>query len=117
MLRVKFLICFWLLTLPVFSQSGSKYQVGTIISVKPHQVVADTASGVISYDVSLRVGDITYVVLYTPPMAINPAKYAAGRDLLVLVGEKTIRYNDISGQSFEVPIISRKSTTDTRHSK
>jgi hypothetical protein len=35
-------------------------------------------------------------------------KYAAGRELLVQVNEKTITYNDILGQSLEVPIVSQK---------
>jgi hypothetical protein len=34
-----------------------------------------------------------------------------------LVGKNTIRYNDLLGQSFEVPIVSRKSATDAKQSK
>ena len=64
-------------------------------------------------DVSLEIGDTIYVVLYTPQLGIGTVKYAKGRNLLVVVGEKTISYNDLLGQSFEVPIISRKPATDT----
>jgi hypothetical protein len=35
-------------------------------------------------------------------------KYAAGRELLVRVNEHTITYNDILGQSLEVPIVSQR---------
>jgi len=48
------------------------------------------------------------VVLYTPPLGEGTVKYAAGRDLLV--GNRTIRYNDILDQSFEVPIESQTRT-------
>jgi hypothetical protein len=98
--------CICLGTLPAFSQSTSKYQVATITDVKTHQ---DSGSDVVRYDVSVKVGDTIYVVLYTPPLGMNTVKYAAGRELLVLVGKKTITYNDILGQSQEVPILSQRS--------
>jgi hypothetical protein len=90
--------------------------VGTIIDVKPHQA-AGNSTDVTSYDVSVRVGGTIYVALYTPPLGTDTVKYAAGRELLVLIGKKTITYNDILGQSFEVPIVSRKTATDAKQSK
>jgi hypothetical protein len=42
---------------------------------------------------------------------MSTVNYAAGRELLVLDGEKTITYNDILGQSQEVPIVSQRSAT------
>jgi hypothetical protein len=92
--------------LPAFGQSTSKYQVGTITEVKVHQTAGSGASDAASYDVSVKVGDTLYVVLYTPPLGEETVKYTAGRYLLV--GKRTIRYNDILGQSFEVPIESQK---------
>jgi hypothetical protein len=100
-----------------FGQSASKYQVGTIIDVKTHQDAGGGATDVASYDVSVKVGDTIYVVLYTPPLGEETVKYAAGRDLLVLVGKRTIRYNDILGQSFEVPIESQKSAAKPKPAK
>lgn len=117
MLRPVSVICIWLVTLSAFSQSVSKYQVGTITAVRPHQSADDSRSDVVSYDVSVKVGNTIYLVLYTPPLGASPVKYAAGRNLLVQVGEKTMRYNDILGQSLEVPIVSRKSTTDAKESR
>jgi hypothetical protein len=114
MLRLMCLICIFLVAFPAFCQSASKYQVATITEVKPHQAAGDGASGVTSYDISVKVGDTIYTVLYTPPLGMNTVKNAAGRDLLVLVGKNTIRYNDILGQSFDVPIISQKSATDVK---
>src|SRR6266581_1811835 len=47
-------------------------------------------------------------VSYIPALGEDTVKYAAGRDLLVLVGEKTITCNDIVCRSYEVPIKSQK---------
>ena len=99
-------ICLW--TFPAFSQSPSKYELATITDVKTDQ---NSSPDVVRYDVSLKVGDTIYVVLYTPPLGMNTVKYVAGRELLVLVGKKAITYNDILGQSQEVPILSQRSAT------
>ena len=117
MLRLVGLVCIFLTTFPAFGQSTSKYQVGTITEVKVHQAAGSAASDAASYDVSVKVGDTIYVVLYTPAQGEETVKYAAGRDLLVLVGKRTIRYNDISGQSFEVPIESQRSAAKPKQSK
>jgi len=117
MLRLVGVFCICLTTFPLFCQSTSKYQVGTITDVKTHPADATSASDAISYDVSVKVGDTIYVVLYTPPMAEQTVKYSAGRDLLVLVGKRTIRYNDLLGQSFEVPIESQRPATKAKQSK
>ena len=109
--------CICLVTFPVFCQSASKYEVATIAEVKPHQSTGTSPSDAPSYDVSVRVGDTIYLVLYTDSLGTGTVKYAAGREVLVLVGEKTIRYNNILGQSFEVPIVSRKRAPDAKQSK
>jgi hypothetical protein len=108
MFRLAIVFCIALTTFSAFGQSTSKYQVGTITEVKTHQDAGGATTGAVSYDVSVKVGDTIYVVLYTPPLGQETVKYIAGRELLVLVGKHTIRYNDILGQSFEVPIESQK---------
>jgi hypothetical protein len=108
MLRLVGLFCICLTLFPAFGQSTSKYQVGTITEVKVHQAAGRGASDAESYDVSVKVGDTIYVVLYTATLGEDTVKYAAGRDLLVLVGKNTITYNDILGRSFAVPIESQK---------
>jgi hypothetical protein len=110
-----FLICVTMFQ--AFGQSTSKYQVGTITEVKVHQADGSSASDAVSYDVSVKVGNIIYVVLYTPPLGEGTVKYAAGRDLLVLVGKNTITYNDILGRSFAVPIESQKPAANVKPSK
>ncbi len=106
-----------LLTLAALGQSSSKYQVGMITEVKARQVTGDSGSDPTSYDVSVKVGDTIYVVLYTQPMGEIPAKYETGRELLVLVGKKTITYNDMLGRSLQVPIQSQKPATEPKPSK
>jgi hypothetical protein len=105
------------MTLPAICQSASKYEVATIVAVEPHQAAGDGATHDVSYEVSVKVGGTIYVVLYTPPLGTDTVKYAAGRELLVLVGEKTITYNDILGQSQDVAILRRKSAVQTRQPK
>jgi len=91
--------------------------VGTITEVKAHQDAGSGTSEVANYDVSVKVGDTIYVVLYTPPLGEITVKYAAGRDLLVLVGKNKITYNDILGQSYDVPIESQKPAAKPKQSQ
>jgi hypothetical protein len=117
MLRLVSLLGILLTVFPAFGQSTSKYQVGTITEVKVHQTAGSGASDAASYDVSVKVGDTIYVVLYTPPLGEETVKYSAGRDLLVLVGKRTITYNDLLGRSYEVPIESQKPAAMPKQSK
>ena len=117
MFRFMRVICICLLAYPAFCQSASKYQVATIARVKQHQAAEGAASEVVSYDVDVQVGDKIYVVLYTPPLDKETVKYAAGRQLLVSVGEKTITYNDIMGRSMVVPILSQRPAKDPKQPK
>jgi hypothetical protein len=117
LIRLAIVFCISVTMSSASGQSASKYQVGTINDVKTHQDAGGGAVDVASYDVSVKVGDTIYVVLYTPPLGEETVKYAVGRDLLVLVGKRTIRYNDILGQSFEVPIESQKSATKPKPAK
>ena len=117
MIRLAIVFFISLTMFSAFGQSASKYQVGTITDVKTHQNAGGGTTDAASYDVSVKVGDTIYVVLYRPPLGEETVKYSAGRDLLVLVGKRTIRYNDILGQSFEVPIESQKPAPTPKHSK
>jgi hypothetical protein len=108
---------FCLLTLAAVGQSTSKYQVAIITDVKSHQAAGDNASDPTRYDVSVKVGDTVYVVLYTQPLGEIPAKYEKGHELLVLVGKTTITYNDILGRSFQAPIESQRPVTEPKQAK
>lgn len=115
LIAVVFVCCF---TLPALCQSTRKYQVGTITAVERSRDGGNASSEPTSYDVSVQVNGTVYVVRYKDPLGSNIVEYAAGRDLLVFVGEKTITYNDMLGRSWDVPILSRKpAPTPTLRSK
>jgi hypothetical protein len=81
-------------------------QVGTITAVQPYQDSSSNPSAT-SYKVSLRVGNTVYTVVHTPRSGTDIGQYAVGRALVVLIGDGTITYNDILGNSHEVAILSR----------
>ena len=117
MQRLIVIVTLCLLALSAVGQSTSKYQVAMITEVKPRQAAGNGASDPTSYDVSVKVGDTIYVVLYTQPLGEIPAKYETGRELLVLVGKNTITYNDMLGRSLQVPIESQKPAAEPKASK
>ena len=108
MLKLLQVICMGLLAFPALAQPEPTYQVAMIVDVKTHQSSEASAPDKPRYDVSLKVGETIYVVLYSPPDGIDTVKYKTGRNLLVLVGKTAITYHDLLGQSLEVPIISQK---------
>ena len=110
-------IAMCLMTMPALCQSGSKWQVATITEIKPRDRAADTTSDRPRYDVTVKVGDTIYLVLYTQPWGEIPAKYATGHELLVLVGKDKITYNDMLGRSLQVPIESQRPATESKASK
>ena len=99
-------ICIFLASVVAYGQPKPNYEVATIVEVKQVRAATDTTPG--SYEVWVRVGDTIYQTLYTPLFDTGTVPHAPGHDLLVLVGEKTITYNDMLGRSFSVPIISKK---------
>jgi len=108
-MRVRSIFVF-LCALATLAQSPpSKYQVGTITEVRAHQAAQTDPNGTQSspaqYDVSIRVGNTIYVVLYTPADRTNSVEYHVGLDLPVLVADKTITFSNMLGDSVEVPIL------------
>ena len=117
MLKSLFLIIICAVALPAFCEPA-KYEVATILNVKPHQSADDGSSSAgASYDVSVKVAGTIYLVLYTDTLGTSTVRYAAGRELLVHVGKNTITYNDILGRSQEVPIISQRPARTTGQPK
>ena len=93
--------------LPTVGQTSSpKYERGTIVAVAPRQTAPGDA--ITQYDVSIQVRDTTYVVLYTPPNGANGVEYAAGIDLLVLVGQDKLTFPSKLTGTTEVPILRRE---------
>lgn len=117
MRRLIAVIALCLLTLPALCQPMSKWQIAIITEIKPREAAGGSASDPARYDVSIKVGDTIYVVLYTQPLGELPAKYATGHELLVLVGKDTITYNDMLGRSLQVPIENQRPASEPKPSK
>lgn len=107
-------LVFWTTLMVVAQEPSSKYQRGTIMAVTAHPVAQSEQGGAIArYDVSVKVGDTVYVVLYTPPNGANGVEYSAGLDLLVLVGSDTLTFNSRLSGKTEVPIVRRETLPAT----
>lgn len=96
-------------SLLAFGQASPKYQPGTITAVTLHKgAPTNLAPGTVSYDVSVKVDNTIYVVLYTPPSGAKTVEYAAGLELLVLVGDNNLTFNSRISGTTTVPILSRQ---------
>jgi uncharacterized membrane protein len=98
--------------------TSSTYQPATITAVKQYQPSQNSSlDSALSpdslYEVTVKVGGTAYVVLTPSPSPSGTILYAVGRDVLVHIGDNTITWNDIMGQSHEVPIVSRTVIADT----
>lgn len=113
-------IMFLLLPAIVFAQpstTSSAYQPATITQVKLHQTAGVSAPSDALYEVSVKINGTTYVVLTKSPSGDSTILYVIGRQLLVQVNEKTITWNDILGESHEVPIVGQIADTTTPQSR
>ena len=117
MMKLTLATCFFLTTISGICQSVTGYEVATVLEVKTHQAAGGDTSNPSSYDVSVRVGDRIYVVLYTSPSGLDIVTHKTGQNLLIQVGKNTITYNDILGRSIEVPIESQRQATAGTQSK
>jgi hypothetical protein len=105
------IILLYSLALVGFAQSSSKYVVGTIVEVTPVQSTVEASESTPFYHISVKVKDTVYVVRYNTSSGNESVKYLSGMQLPVLVGEDTIKFNDLLGKSYEVPIIKKKPVT------
>jgi hypothetical protein len=111
MCRPLVVILIFAATVSAFCQTApSKYQPGTITAVTAHQAASgEQARDVVQYDVSIKVGDTLYTVLYTPTSGSNMVEYSTGLDLLVLVESDTLTINRSgSGTTSALPILRRE---------
>src|ERR1700759_206503 len=84
------------------------YQAGTIVEVKAHQPDSGTDTGKKEFDVSIKVGNKVYVVLYSPPGGQDFAEYGVGMNRTVFVEGDTMKLNDLLGRTRTLPIESVK---------
>ena len=113
----KLLLGFLLTFVPalVLAQSPSSsmtYQPATIIAVNPHPSAGNSNPNDALYEVSVKVKRTLYVVVTKSPSPSGSIQYSIGREILVQVGENTIRWNDIMGEAHDVPVISKTLITD-----
>ena len=101
------LIC--ISALASFGQTSSaKYQPGTITAVAVHQNAPGEASeDATRYDVSVKIRNVVYVVLYKPLAGDNSVEYFRGMEKLFLVGTNTVTFNGRAGK-LEMPILRRE---------
>lgn len=90
------------------TQSG-KYEPGTITAVTAHQKSpGEEGEEVTRYDVSVKIRNVVYVVLYTPPAGVNSVEYSAGLEMLFWVGNNTLKFNSKTSGTMEMPILRRE---------
>ena len=87
----------------------SNYQRGTITAVTAHQnAPGESGRDVVRYDVSVKVGNTNYVVLFTPPSGSSTLEYSTGTDMLFLVGTDKLTFNSMVSGKTEMPILRRE---------
>lgn len=86
--------------------SSGEYEKGTIMAVVRHP---EAAGDVARYDVSLKIRNTMYMVLYTPPNGANSVEYAAGIDMLFLVGKDSVTFNSKITGTTTMPILRTES--------
>jgi hypothetical protein len=90
------------------------YQRGTITAATAHQNgPGESGRDVARYDVSVKIGNTVYVVLFTPPNGSNSVEYSTGIDMLFLVGNDTLTFDSMVSGKTEMPIL-RRETSPTR---
>ena len=89
-LSLALMLCIGVVSAPC--QTGSsKYQPGTILTVQHHQASSsDTEAAPTQYDVSVRIDETVYVVLYTPSHGSNTVEFSEGLEFLFSVGKETL---------------------------
>jgi hypothetical protein len=84
-----------------------EYQPGTITAVSPHGS-ADSDHDNPAYDVTIRIQNTEYMILFTPPNGSTRVKFAKGQTVLVKVGSAKLAFRDVLGREFESPIVGSK---------
>lgn len=99
-----------LLTSFALAQGASpEWQRGTVMAVGTHLYSpGERASDALQYDVSIRVANTIYVVLYVPPNGVTSVQYAPGLDFLVLVKDATLTVNSKLSGPTELPVLHKQ---------
>ena len=85
--------------------SSAKWQPGTIIAVDVHQNAPGEVGDATRYDVSVKIRNVTYVVLYSPRSGDNSVEYYRGLETLFLPGSDTLSFNSKTSGTIKMPIL------------
>ena len=94
-------------------QEREQYQRGTIVAVARHPATLGQEPGNVTYDVSVRVNNIVYTCVYSPPNGANGVEYSVGMDLLVLVKNDTLTFPSKLTGTTTVPIVRTEQLPET----
>lgn len=98
------LIC--ICALASFGQTlSAKWQPGTITAVDVHQNAPGEVGDATRYDVSVKIRNVTYVVLYSPRSGDNSVEYYRGLETLFLPGSDTLSFNSKTSGTIKMPIL------------
>jgi Spy/CpxP family protein refolding chaperone len=78
------------------------------MAVERHEDASSGDNKLTQYDVSVRIDDTAYVVLFTPPDGANTVEYSVGHEFLFCVGENTLRFPERLGGHTDLPILATK---------
>ena len=92
-------------TAAALSQNSSEFQPGTIMKVVRHP---GSTGQSLQYNVSIKVSNTVYTVLYTPPPGVNSVEYFGGLQILVQVKKDSLVFNSRVSGTTEVPILERE---------
>jgi len=87
-----------------------EYQPGTITAVSLHGSAGSDHDNP-AYDVTIRIQNTEYMILFTPPNGSTRVKFAKGQTVLVKVGPAKLAFRDVLGREFESPIVGSKAIT------
>jgi hypothetical protein len=85
--------------------SSAKWQPGTITAVDVHQNAPGDVGDATRYDVSVKIRNVTYVVLYSPRSGDNSVEYYRGLETLFLPGSDTLSFNSKTSGTIKMPIL------------
>src|SRR4051812_10684699 len=96
----------FLMVVNCYPQHKPTYTPGTVMKVKARQSSDPNAAK--QYDLSVKVGQTLYTVLYTAPSGSNGVEYSAGMDRNVIVEGDTMTFSDLRANNITMPIIARE---------
>jgi hypothetical protein len=75
------------------------------MAVGRHAGASSSDDELAKYDVSVRIDDAVYVVVYTPSKGSNIVEHAVGHEFLFRVGANTLTFPERFGTNTELPIL------------